>query len=164
MVEVRQITIDMTPVLPGGANGGAKLVALALVREMATLAPDTQFILLTNAESHAELAELETRNVRRQLTDVDAVPTPREAPGLARARTAGRLLVDSLVPPVARSQIKDAAWRMLKQHRREQISQTISRTTDLHFCPFTAPFFFEPTVPLVSVVHDVQFLDLPQFF
>jgi glycosyltransferase involved in cell wall biosynthesis len=35
---------------------------------------------------------------------------------------------------------------------------------DLLFCPFTAPLFFEPTVPVVSLVHDLQYLYYPEFF
>ena len=35
---------------------------------------------------------------------------------------------------------------------------------DLLFCPFTAPFFFAPDIPLVSVVYDLQYLYYPQFF
>jgi glycosyltransferase involved in cell wall biosynthesis len=41
---------------------------------------------------------------------------------------------------------------------------TTAVTADLHFCPFTAPFFFDPSVPLVAIVHDLQFLEYPQFF
>ncbi len=35
---------------------------------------------------------------------------------------------------------------------------------DLLFCPFTAPFFYEPHVPVVSIVHDLQYVYYPQFF
>jgi glycosyltransferase involved in cell wall biosynthesis len=35
---------------------------------------------------------------------------------------------------------------------------------DLVFSPFTAPFFVDPRIPLVSVVHDLQYLDYPEFF
>jgi glycosyltransferase involved in cell wall biosynthesis len=35
---------------------------------------------------------------------------------------------------------------------------------DLLFCPFTAPFFSDPAIPLVSVVYDLQYLYYPQFF
>lgn len=35
---------------------------------------------------------------------------------------------------------------------------------DLLFCPFTAPFYFDPAVPVVSVVYDLQHLYYPQFF
>jgi glycosyltransferase involved in cell wall biosynthesis len=160
----RRVTIDLTPMLPGGANGGAKLLALALVTEMATLASETQFILLTSVPCHAELAAVETRNVRRQLVDVDAVPLDHSEPALARARMAARLVVDTLLPASARSHIKDVAWWMLKQHRREQTARAMKSETDLHFCPFTAPFFLEADVPLVSLVHDLQFLDYPEFF
>jgi glycosyltransferase involved in cell wall biosynthesis len=35
---------------------------------------------------------------------------------------------------------------------------------DLLFCPFTAPLFFDPRIPVVSVVHDIQYRYYPQFF
>ena len=35
---------------------------------------------------------------------------------------------------------------------------------DLVFCPFTAPKFYDPAVPIVVVVYDLQYLYYPQFF
>ena len=41
--------VDLTPVLPGGENGGAKVFVLELLRRLAERAPQTQFVLLTQA-------------------------------------------------------------------------------------------------------------------
>src|SRR5436190_8896084 len=61
----RHVLVDMTPLEPGGQNGGAGLVATSLVRELGQLAPDVAFTLLTASSSHAELAALDTTNVER---------------------------------------------------------------------------------------------------
>ena len=35
---------------------------------------------------------------------------------------------------------------------------------DLLFCPFTAPTYFEPGIPTVCTVHDLQYKTYPEFF
>jgi glycosyltransferase involved in cell wall biosynthesis/2-polyprenyl-3-methyl-5-hydroxy-6-metoxy-1,4-benzoquinol methylase len=61
------VAIDCTALLPGGENGGAKLVATELVKEMSRIAPEREFLLLTSASSHHELADLDRPNVRRRV-------------------------------------------------------------------------------------------------
>jgi glycosyltransferase involved in cell wall biosynthesis/2-polyprenyl-3-methyl-5-hydroxy-6-metoxy-1,4-benzoquinol methylase len=72
------IAVDLTPVLPGGENGGAKIFVLELLRRLAEMEPQTRFVLLTQAASHEELAALECRNMRRLLvigsTATNALP------------------------------------------------------------------------------------------
>jgi glycosyltransferase involved in cell wall biosynthesis/SAM-dependent methyltransferase len=113
------VGVDLTALLPGGINGGAKLVALEIVRGLARLAPHWHFVLLTSPSCHDELVELERENVSRLL-----------------------------VPPesTALSDLIDA------------------RPLKVLLCPMTAPPFFDPRVPLVSVIHDLQYLKYPQFF
>src|ERR1700716_3085166 len=62
---LRTILVDLTPVLPGGENGGAKVFVLELLRRLAERAPQTQFVLLTQAAAHEELAALDCANIRR---------------------------------------------------------------------------------------------------
>src|ERR1700680_2050962 len=62
---LRTILVDLTPVLPGGENGGAKVFVLELLRRLAERTPQTQFVLLTQAAAHEELAALDSTNVRR---------------------------------------------------------------------------------------------------
>ena len=61
------IAIDLTAILPGAENGGAKLVASELVRALSRVAPAQAFLLLTSAASHHEAAALEAANVRRRM-------------------------------------------------------------------------------------------------
>jgi glycosyltransferase involved in cell wall biosynthesis len=35
---------------------------------------------------------------------------------------------------------------------------------DLLFCPFTAPTYFEPNIPTVCIIYDLQYKTYPQFF
>src|SRR5690606_37039327 len=58
----RTIAVDLTPVLPGGDNGGAKIFVLELLRTLAAMRPDHEFVLLTQAASHDELAHLDRPN------------------------------------------------------------------------------------------------------
>ncbi|HEV7665733.1 MAG TPA: glycosyltransferase family 1 protein [Chloroflexota bacterium] len=156
------MTIDLTPVLPGGDNGGAKLVARSLVHHFSSLAPDTAFTLLTTAASHDELADLDAPNVKRQRVDVDLTGVTVNTGALGMARALARLVVDGLVPAGVRMRLKDHVWTIVKRRRREAVSNVL--VADLLFAPFTAPFFFDPRVPLVAIVHDLQFLAYPEFF
>ena len=160
---LRRITVDLTPILPGGDNGGAKLVARSLVSQFAVQAPDTEFTLFTSATSHAELADLDAPNVRRQCVDHDLAASPvNVGRRLSGARVAARVLVDTLVPANARSRVKDGIWTLVKRQRRAHVASAVA--ADLHFSPFTAPFFFDARVPLVATIYDLQFLDYPEFF
>ena len=51
----RNILIDLTPVMPGGANGGAKLVALAILRGLKALEPGWRQVVLTRTSNDAYL-------------------------------------------------------------------------------------------------------------
>jgi len=66
----RTIAVDLTSLLAGAENGGAKLVATELVRSLADLAPEWDFVLLTTDACHDELAFLDRRNVRRRCATV----------------------------------------------------------------------------------------------
>lgn len=66
MIEApRTIAVDLTPLLPGGENGGAKVFVLELLRTLPRLVPRCEFVLLTRSSAHAELAALDGANVRR---------------------------------------------------------------------------------------------------
>jgi glycosyltransferase involved in cell wall biosynthesis/2-polyprenyl-3-methyl-5-hydroxy-6-metoxy-1,4-benzoquinol methylase len=61
-----RIVIDLTPVVPGGENGGAKLLATTLTWQFSReIAPECDFILLTSSDTHDELAWLDAENVHR---------------------------------------------------------------------------------------------------
>lgn len=59
----RHIVVDLTPLQPGGANGGARPVALSLIRAMAQSRPHTHFTWLTLDRTLLELRALASPNV-----------------------------------------------------------------------------------------------------
>lgn len=58
------VAVDLLPMLPGGANGGAKPFTLGLLRAMAELAPDWTFVLVANPATMEELRALEGPNLK----------------------------------------------------------------------------------------------------
>jgi len=157
---LRRIAIDLTPLVPGGDNGGAKPLAVELIRRLAAAAPECDFILLTQEKSHAELAPLDRPNVRRLCVSHPENAHPPARRAALRVRQAMlRVLPAPLVEKAGRLYGKvfergsPAATPLLRELGAE-----------LLFCPFTGVLFFDPAVPVVTLVHDLQYLCYPQFF
>ncbi len=157
------VAVDLTPVLPGGDNGGAKLVAIGLVRQLAELAPDWRFILLTSGKSHDELAYLERPNVSRLCVIFQDQCSSQVRTGLwpKLKMKIGQQLVGRL-PPATFDRLRRLDARL---------SQAVTGTTllrrigaNLYFCVFTSPNFYDPSVPVVSTVYDLQYKRYPLFF
>jgi glycosyltransferase involved in cell wall biosynthesis len=158
--QLRTVAVDLTPVLPGGENGGAKVFVLELLRRLAELAPQTQFVLLTRAASHEELAALDRPNVRRLLVlgQID--------PDIIRSfLTRGFSRILRHLPARVRPAAGRIGYRLSSASKRSE-SATLLRDADadLLFCPFTAPTYAEPTTPTVSVIYDLQYQAYPAFF
>lgn len=146
------IAVDVTPMMPGGENGGVKILTLELLRAFQHAAADDRFLLLTASWNHGELAELEAPNMQRLLILNKAPSRSSVLDGVpGRARRVLRKLAGLLR--------RNASRGMPLQRR-----PLTSRGVDLLFCPFTAPTYFEPGIPTVSVIHDMQHKDYPQFF
>jgi len=126
---LRRVVVDLTPVLPDGENGGAKLLAMELIRHLSQLTPACEWILLTSEKGFADLAPLDAINVRR-----------------VRVNANVRLL--------------DGKHSRLA--RRQSVVQELA--ADLLFCPFTTARFFDPQVPMVTIVYDLQHRTYPAFF
>jgi glycosyltransferase involved in cell wall biosynthesis/SAM-dependent methyltransferase len=160
---LRSVGVDLIPLLPGGENGGAKIVALSLIDHLARAHPDCNFTLFTSDSAHDEIAWLDRYNVRRICT-VRTLAGAAEK-GLPIARLAG--LVNRLrsVPISGRTlwRIKALFWKIwaLGNHKKGALAQYGVQTL---LCPFTLPFVYDPAVPTVSIVHDLQYLYYPQFF
>ncbi len=158
--QLKTIAVDLTPLLPGGENGGARIFALALLRTLATMYPGTRFILLTQAATHDELASLDSANVSRRMVVGPTVATTLR-PRLENL--AGRLLPH--LPVRLRGWVMGAGYRLHRALKRGG-SGTLLRGmgVDLLFSPFTAPTYFERGIPTVCTVYDFQYKDLPEFF
>ena len=108
------VAVDLTPVLPGGENGGAKVFVLELLRGLAAQAPQMRFVLLTRVETHDELAVLDGPNVERRLVLGAAQPTPAR-PALW-VRVAHRLA--RYLPGRIRALASRAGYRLMRHRRR----------------------------------------------
>jgi len=156
----RTIAVDLTPVLPGGENGGARIFVLELIRRLSELAPSTRFVLLTQAASHDGLAELDRSNVERRLVVGDLVGNGLRPRLLALA---GRLL--PRLPAWLRSLLSRLGYGLNRLLKRVGTGGLLGDLgAELLFCPFTAPTYWEPGVPVVSVLYDLQYRAYPEFF
>src|ERR1700737_4777710 len=158
--QLRTIGVDLTPVLPGGENGGAKVFVLELLRRLAEIAPQAEFVLLTQATAHEELAALDSTNVRRLMV-LDVSPSP-------ALRSLGTKVVSRVLAHLP-GRLRRAAARLryaLLTLSKRTGSRSLLRDlgVDLLFCPFTAPTYFELGVPTVSVIYDLQYKTYPEFF
>ena len=156
---LRTVVVDLTPVLPGGGNGGAKVMTLELVRHLGRIAANSNFILLTTERNHDELAALDSSNIRRFC--VSRPETSRTlVDRLARqSRSVLKRFLPARVLGTMAGVYREAAERL-------PAGNALLRQfdADLLFCPFTAPFYFDPAVPTVCVVYDLQYAYYPQFF
>jgi glycosyltransferase involved in cell wall biosynthesis len=156
---LKTIAVDLTPVLPGGENGGAKLFAMELVRCLAALAPATRFVLLTQALSHDELAELDRANVERVCV------IGRAAGALRPALLAGASRVLAFTPRGLRRAAARMGYRLHAHAKRRAAAPALRRIApDLLFCPFTAPANREAGVPCVCTIYDLQYRAHPEYF
>lgn len=157
---ISKIAIDLTPVLPGGDNGGAKLFVIELIRALSKISPSTTFLLLTNEVSNEELAVLDAPNVRRVVT-MGATEADPFRGKLVRAA----VTVATRLPGFLRRAALQIGYRLKSAIRRRMSRQKLREAgVDLLFCPFTATTLAEPGLPVVSTLYDLQHVSYPEFF
>ena len=82
------IFVDLTPLLPGGANGGAKPFVLALLSKLAQRHPEARFVAICQLASLSELRPLAKKNlVFRSLNGAEPPQRWFGSRRLARLRT-----------------------------------------------------------------------------
>ena len=152
------IAVDLTPVLAGGENGGAKVVALALVPLLAEIAPESRFILLTTLVNQDELAALDAPNVQRFCVDAPAAGRGAVENLALRARA-------FLSRAVSAGGIERIA-AMYRRFKRAQGAPSLLEQlgVEVLFCPFLAAFYSDGRTPFVTMVADLQFSYFPEFF
>ncbi len=161
---LKTIAIDLTPVLPGGENGGAKILTIELIRRLAKTHPGTQFVLLTRASAHDELAVLDRKNIRRLMVLSD-IPNS-ESPPPSRIRLSDFFLRLLTRLPGRLKRVLAKIFRYIKKKSLFNASRTLLKDiqADLLFCPFTAPTYAEQGIPTVCIIHDLQYKTYPEFF
>jgi glycosyltransferase involved in cell wall biosynthesis len=158
--QLQTIAVDLTPVLPGGENGGAKVFVLELLRRLAEIAPQAEFVLLTRATAHDELAALDSTNVRRLMV-LDMSPSP-------ALRSLGTKVLSRVLAHLpgrlrrAATRLGYALLTLSKRHGSRSLLRDLG--VDLLFCPFTAPIYFELNIPTVCIIYDLQYKAYPEFF
>jgi hypothetical protein len=154
-----RIAVDLTPLLPGGQNGGIKPLVMELLRDLIALAPHIEFVLLTSSATDAELATLDAPNVRRQC--VVRPGEGRDDPPLDRTpiplRRRVRLALTQLLPAPVMLRI-ELVYLALTGQQPKPASLPNALGANLLFSPFMTQSFYEPGLPSVSLVHDVHFL------
>ncbi len=155
-VSLKTIAVDLTPILPGGENGGAKIFVVELIKHLAVLAPTTQFILLTQAASHEELKRIESDNIQCKMVLDEPVKNSRWF----------RLLSASArkIPYLPRKLFYLGYRLSVLLKRKGARSLLHNLGADLLFCPFTAPTYFELGIPTVCTLYDLQYKTYPEFF
>lgn len=161
----KKILVDLTPILPGGSNGGAKVFILELIKCMVELKPDILWTLVIQEGVESELKKLIKPNLR--LKTIQYKPRKEThflLKGVVRLlmKCLGRVFF--LVSPKIKQYIKQKVLFLIYSQKSPQISKINTREYDLLFCPFTRPHFFDKKVPCVSIIYDLQYETYPQFF
>lgn len=134
-----KIAIDVTPILPGGTNGGAKQVVMELLRGFGQRATSEEFMLLTAYHNHDFFYEAEGR--RMEIICVSKMPS-------------------------GKSHLMRRIFNKVKKSFSAGAKQNILRRNGVSvlFCPMTAPTYYEYGISTVSTAYDLQHLYYPSFF
>ena len=140
-----RIAIDLTPLQPGGENGGAKVLVINLLKQLQKLSLNCHFLILTSSANHSELSEYKTENTSLKL--VLKQITNEEANKISKfVNKVKNKIISKLNISIYQSNILEG------------------QNIDLLFCPFSAPTYAQNNIPLVAIVHDLQHLEYPLFF
>lgn len=157
----KKIAVDLTPVLPDGMNGGAKILVLDLLCRLAELYPEIQFVLLTQSASHQELSCLDRPNMQRHMVVGRSINNNFQPFIKKIARIFLTLLPNGLnnLAAIVGYRINKAAKRFGSSNR---LLHDIN--AELLFCPFSSSIYFEEGIPTVCTLYDTQFKEYPEFF
>lgn len=174
-----RIAIDMTPALPGGENGGVKQLALELIKGLQNVSPEKNSLLILTAPwNDNELALFDEPETKRLcIAGLQERCCTDNVNSEVRLRTGLRRIYEILPIGVREKLPKDRLVHVVKkleevhglirvkQKNEFQPGRLLSQhNVDVLFCPFTAPTYAEPDIPVVSLVCDLQHRDYPQFF
>lgn len=158
---MQRIAVDLTPVLPGGDNGGAKIMTLNLVTKMADLAPTSQFFLLATDANYLELMNIESSNIK--VINITRLAENTKTSYLLETLLSIFYPLIILMPTNLRSYFKEVYYKVKRKLTTINKIKKIANPT-LLFCPFTAPFFHDLNVPIISVIYDLQYHHYSYFF
>jgi glycosyltransferase involved in cell wall biosynthesis len=159
-----RIAVDITPLLPGGINGGAKPMVVALLQELPRLLANDEFILWTADYNHEELAFLDGPNLKRVCVHhMGAGGNEKQSTGFMWFITRTRALAKRWIPERLKRWLRVTYYRARSSHL--SVPFIKQQDIDFLFCPFSStPIFYDPAVLTLCVIYDLQFLDYPNFF
>lgn len=164
--QLERVAVDLTPITPGGENGGAKVFILELVDQLASDRPETQFLLLIHERVALELNFLVRDNVHLINVIGEGYKPRREAQSIRLVKKLLRALPRQFFNLARRFLFITS--RFLRKGKPSQYRGNMDflkqLEADLLFCPFTAPNFWDPAIPTVSTIHDLQYKSYSQFF
>jgi glycosyltransferase involved in cell wall biosynthesis len=165
------IAIDLLPLLPAGANGGAKQLVVALIQGLGRIAKQDKFILLCSAMNYKELAYLDAKNISRFLikkNKINLVNFDSLFGKLISCNLVCRLI--SLAKLAMCHRLINYIIQLVKKIKQLKFYFFLDKAllkklkVDILFCPFTAPFFYTSGIPIVSILYDLQYIYYPSFF
>jgi len=145
--------MDFTP-LDSVVMGGARILSLELLRYLPQVASRDQFYVLTTENNHQELVEFRARNL-----SIVPVTTRSNKTGELRSlihQTLGKFFTWQ------QNRLLKKSYNYFRRAAITKGSAVIEGIyADLLFCPFTAPLYYKPGIPTISLIHDLQFLLYP---
>lgn len=154
----KKILVDLTPVLKGGTNGGAKVFVIELLKKLIEMKPNYCWILAIRSSVKQELSSLKANNVifiiEHRIVKDDFLMFL-HSKGYKYLKN--NPLVPFFVIPFLKK-IFNIFWEKRK------FKKMLMESYDLLFCPFTAPVYFKKNIPTVSVIYDLQYKTFPYFF
>lgn len=190
--KIKSIVIDLTPVLPGGENGGAKVCLLELIQKLSSSSPQTKFTLLTKYLSHQELEFLDAKNVQRLLVINESGPLDsnciiRSIPNLPDDSLFERCiyryqdfynrcvtLAIKIFQYPSKKFSDESIFKKIVHHLtrytdlnlriRPKMTLLKKLKADIFLSPFTAIPFYDSSVATVCIIHDLQHKSYPNFF
>lgn len=152
----KTILVDLLPVLPGGLNGGAKVMIMDLLKSMIDLTDEYEWYFCVRSGVEKELSILKHPNVHSFVMDSIPFQFPFKV---------GRGILSILRK---RSYISNylyrAFWAILNSRCFYKVKFPHQLQFDLLFCPFTEPVFHQKNIPTVAIIYDLQYLTYPSFF
>lgn len=157
MSDIHKVAVDLTPLTNDLGIGGERTLAIELIRRLGSADSNFEYILLTSADTHEKLAELDSRNVCRV-----CVKDATRISATGRIGQQLHLLVNSIFSGSIQKSIKNSYRKVFPLVKSTSLLNNIG--VDLLFCPFTGPIYHTPGIPTVCIVHDLQFLKYPEYF
>lgn len=149
---MKKILVDLTPILPGGDNGGAKIFVLQLLHLLIQKNKKFHFTILYTDIAINDIEFLQSNNVL--LLSVKNY----------KSVFSNKNKIFFFVNNFKRFNFVIKFLIIIKSFFKRIISSLHNNNYDILFCPFSYPTFKKPNIPIVSIFYDFQFNVYPYFF